>query len=96
MGRRKRSRKIRSANRRAKRLEKTLRRAQALVDEQRHRAEARKAINESDLPPEVKKAAGFLVDPLGAMHELVVEEVLKKVGQAPPEEEEVPPWLKDE
>lgn len=87
MSRAKKSRKIRSAHRRTKRLARTLRRARALVEDQRQRSEARQLVNESDLPPEVKRALGLLVDPLGTAHE-IINEVMREAGVPPREEDE--------
>ena len=93
MSRAKKSRKIRSANRRAKRFAKLSERARAMYEEQRERSKARQLIESSDAPEEVKMALGMLVDPLGSMHSLI-QRIGREAGvDLAPKEEEVPPWL---
>jgi len=95
MGRAKRSRKTRSANRRAKRFAKLSERVRAVCEEQRERLRARKIIESSDAPEEVKTVLGMLVDPLGSMHDLV-QRIGREAGvDLAPKEEEVPPWLEE-
>jgi len=81
MGRAKKSRKTRSANRLAKRFDRNMKRAQAI--EHRDRTEAREAIESSDMPDALKKLLGALVDPLGSAHKMVVEQVIGKTGFDP-------------
>lgn len=73
MGRAKKSRKIRAANRRRRRIEKAWQRYfDRLADLRTARAE-RRVIEASDLPEELKKALGLLVDPVGAVHDMMAQ-----------------------
>jgi len=83
MSRRKRSRKIRSAHRRERRIERCeqFEKNKAIVDDLMMRERVRRTINSSDLPDSVKRAIGFMVSPAGQLNEemrRIVEE--KKYG----------------
>lgn len=95
MGRAKRSRKTRSANRRAKRFAKLSERVRAVCEEQRERLRARKIIESSDAPEEVKTVLCMLVDPLDGIRGMV-QRIGREAGvDLAPKEEEVPPWLEE-
>lgn len=83
MGRAKKIRKARSERRRARRFDQNLKRAHAIIAEHREHAEARKAIEASDMPDGLKKLLGILVDPAGSAHEMVVEHVTENTGFDP-------------
>lgn len=99
MSRAKKSRKARSERRRKRQLSKLRERfneMQEFSKELQARADARRQINDSDLHPSVKNALGLFVDPMGWIHEKVVETARDAGLEDFGEEKEMPPWLEDE
>lgn len=72
MGRAKKSRKVRAANRRRKRIEKAWQRYFDRISDLRAARAERRVIEASELPEELKKALGLLVDPVGAVYDMMM------------------------